>query len=186
MNTLISTRALGACALVVALFTAPFAIAAGGHSGGHSDGHGATAAIGQPGTNPTRTIALTMGDNYYEPEQISVAHGETVRFVITNAGDFLHEFNINTAAEHVAHAPMMQMMFEMGMLEVDKVNHAAMAATKGSGHDMSHDEPNSVLIEPGKTAEVIWTFNTQADLEFACNIPGHYDSGMVGEFAIAH
>ena len=190
MNTLISTRVLGACALAAALFTAPLAIAAGSHDGGHSQGatgdHEASASIGRAGTNPTRTINITMGDNYYEPEALSIAHGETVRFVITNAGDFLHEFNINTAASHADHAPMMQMMVDMGMLEADKVNRAAMAASKGSGHDMSHDEPNSVLIEPGQTAEVVWTFDTKAELEFACNIPGHYASGMVGEFAITH
>lgn len=38
--------------------------------------------------------------------------------------------------------------------------------------------PNSPLMEPGETAEVVWTFNTKSELEFACNIPGHYDCGM--------
>lgn len=159
------------------------AMSGGGHGGG---GHGAAQDIGRAGVNPTRTINITMGDNYYEPERIALAHGETVRFVITNTGSFLHEFNINTAASHAEHGPMMAMMFEMGALEPDRINHAVMNASKGTGHDMSHDAPNSVLIEPGQTREVTWTFDTMKDLEFACNIPGHYDSGMVGDFAIAH
>ena len=51
---------------------------------------------------------------------------------------------------------------------------------------MSHDEPNSVSIEPGKSAEIVWKFDTEAKLEFACNIPGHYDSGMAGPVNISH
>lgn len=192
MKSLSSVRGFAARAVLVAAsltLSAPaFAQSdhGAGHGGGHGAGHGDTVNIGRAGVNPTRTINITMGDNFYEPESLSIAHGETIRFVITNTGDFLHEFNINTAASHEAHAPMMEMMFEMGMLEMDKINHAAMEATRGSGHDMTHDEPNSVLVEPGKTAEVIWIFDTQADLEFACNVPGHYASGMVGDLKIAH
>ena len=205
MNTPLSDRTLMACAFaaVVAavLLATPLAYAQSSHGSGHDDGHGsatsnhggghggghgAAEGIGHAGGHASRTITVTMGDNYYEPETISLAHGETVRFVITNTGSFLHEFNINTGASHEAHAPMMAMMFEMGALEADRINHAVMNASKGTGHDMSHDEPNSVLIEPGQTREVTWTFDTMKDLEFACNIPGHYDSGMVGEFAIAH
>ena len=177
---------IAATAASISLFSFASApsFAAGEHDGGH--GHGGAAAIGSPGGTPSRTINVTMYDNYYEPESISVARGETVKFMIKNAGEFLHEFNINTPDQHAAHAPMMEMMFDMGMLEVDRVNHAAMAATKGSDHDMSHDEPNSALVEPGKSAEIIWKFDTEANLEFACNIPGHYDSGMAGPVKISH
>ena len=54
---------------------------------------------------------------------------------------------------------------------------------KEMGHGM-HEEPNSVLIEPGKSGEIVWTFPKHAELEFACNIPGHYGSGMKGKFSI--
>ena len=47
---------------------------------------------------------------------------------------------------------------------------------------MEHNDPNSVLIEPGSTQELIWTFNDSTGLQFACNVPGHYQSGMVGQF----
>lgn len=149
-------------------------------------GHGDSTGIGSPGTNPTRTINVSLKDNFYEPESISVSKGETVRFVLKNDGEFLHEFNINTPEAHAEHAPMMAMMVEMGVLEPDRINHEVMNASKGSDHDMSHDEPNSVLVEPGKSAEIVWTFDTEANLEFACNIPGHYDSGMAGPVKISH
>jgi uncharacterized cupredoxin-like copper-binding protein len=49
---------------------------------------------------------------------------------------------------------------------------------------MEHNDPNSALLEPNKTKEIIWKFNTDAELEFACNVPGHYESGMVGKISI--
>ena len=52
----------------------------------------------------------------------------------------------------------------------------------GNGQTMEHDDPNSVLLEPGAQAEIIWKFTKPMDLEFACNVPGHYDSGMAGLF----
>ena len=38
----------------------------------------------------------------------------------------------------------------------------------------------SVLVEPGETKELVWTFTAPADVQFACNISGHYQSGVVG------
>ena len=49
------------------------------------------------------------------------------------------------------------------------------------GHSMKHDGPNSMLVEPGETKELIWKFSTAADLEFACTVPGHDQAGMVGD-----
>ena len=45
---------------------------------------------------------------------------------------------------------------------------------------MAHDDPNSVLVEPGAVEELIWTFSSATELEFACNVPGHYQAGMFG------
>jgi uncharacterized cupredoxin-like copper-binding protein len=53
------------------------------------------------------------------------------------------------------------------------------------GHGM-HNEPNSLLLEPGKSGEIIWKFPKHAKLEFACNVPGHYDAGMMGEIKLSH
>jgi uncharacterized cupredoxin-like copper-binding protein len=149
---------------------------------------GAGAEIGRPAeaTAATRTVEVVMYDNYYEPEEISVQEGEIVRFVIRNAGEFVHEFNIGTAEQHTAHQSEMQMMVEHGVLEPDRVNREAAKAMQASmGHGM-HEEPNSVLVEPGRTAEIVWAFPQHAELEFACNVPGHYDSGMQGVIKLEH
>ena len=151
-------------------------------SGSHGGGHGAKMSIGQPGTagKAARTIEIKMLDNYYEPGKISVKAGETVRFVIKNAGEFVHEFNIGTSAMHAAHQKEMMMMMEHGALQPDKINHHLMKMDMGGGKTMEHSDPNSVLLEPGKSGEVVWKFSKAGKLEFACNVPGHYDAGMMG------
>lgn len=152
------------------------------------EGHDEDGAIGIKGdpASVSRTVHITMYDNYYEPEDLSFKEGQTVKFIITNKGEAVHEFNIDTGEKHRAHAPEMEMMVEHGVIDFDRIDWEAAKAMQASmGHGM-HDEPNSVLLEPGKTAEIIWMFPEHAELEFACNIPGHYDSGMVGEIELTH
>lgn len=173
-------------ALALALATsAPLAIAAEGH--GHAHHGGST--IGQPGTaaEASRTIEVTLNDMYFEPESIAVKAGETVRFVVKNAGGLLHEFNIGTAAMHEKHQAKMQLMMDHGMLtptginqEMANMDHSSMPGMEGLGHQ----DPNSVLVAPGETKELVWTFSGDAQLEFACNVPGHYGAGMVGEIRL--
>lgn len=158
-------------------------LAAGKHAGGH--GH-ATFDFGKPANAAaaTRTVTVVMRDNLYEPESIPVQAGETVRFVITNKGEFVHEFNIGTAAMHAKHQEEMMMMVEHGVLEPDKINRDKMKMDMGGGKTMEHNDPNSALLEPGETAEIVWAFTKAGELEFACNVPGHYDAGMVGKLSV--
>ena len=173
-------------AALIALSSTPGVQAAGEHSGGHGHSGGHAAAIGEPGkaADVTRTIEITMTDNRYSPEKISVKKGETVRFVIKNKGELVHEFNIGTPKMHAAHQKEMEMMVEHGVLEADKINHARMKMDMGGGKTMEHNDPNSALLEPGKSGEIIWKFTKNSELEFACNVPGHYDAGMVGKLRI--
>jgi uncharacterized cupredoxin-like copper-binding protein len=190
-NTNPICKSILAAAVALTLSVSTGALAAGKHGGGHghgghmdkaSGGHGAGSEIGQPGkkSEATRTITITMTDNLYTPEKITVKKGETVRFVVNNKGEFVHEFNIGTAKMHKAHQKEMMMMVEHGVLEPDKINHAKMKMDMGGGKTMEHNDPSSVLMEPGKSAEMIWKFDKAGKLGFACNVPGHYESGMVG------
>ncbi len=182
MTTIRKTLIAGVATLAI-----PFAFlgpvqAGSGHGGGHAGMHGEPGKAGQV----TRTVEVVMYDNYYEPETITITEGETVRFKIRNAGSLVHEFNIGTHEMHVAHAPEMMMMVDHGVLKSDRIDwDAAKAMQVSMGHGM-HDEPNSVLLEPGKSAEIIWKFPSHVDLEFACNVPGHYDAGMMGSFRMTH
>ena len=74
-------------------------------------------------------------------------------------------------------------MFEHRMITATAVNLGKMKMDDGVG-SMNHDDPNSVLINPGQSAELVWKFAKSKDLEFACNIPGRYDAGMMGNILI--
>lgn len=161
------------------VLTSTAVFAAGGHQGGHGQ-----VEFGEPGkaSEARRTVEVVMGDVYYEPQEIAVVADETVRFVIRNEGTIVHEFNIGTPRMHADHQKEMQMMVDHGVLEVSKINRHMMKMDMGNGQTMEHDDPNSVLLEPGESAEIVWKFATQMELEFACNVPGHYDAGMAGMF----
>ena len=164
--------------MAAAALSIPGTVLAGGT---HGDGN--SAVSGEPGTasDATRTITVEMYDNYYDPESIEVKPGETVRFVVENKGNLVHEFNIGTPAMHEGHQEEMMMMVEHGVIQGGKLNHDMMEMDMGNGHSMKHDDPNSVLLEPGQSEEVIWTFTEKSNIEFACNVPGHYQAGMYGE-----
>ena len=164
-------------------FTLPLApasvLAGAGHKGGH-----AHYEFGAPGNlgEVDRTVRVALEDVYFEPEKINVRAGETIRFVLTNNGDLVHEFNIGTPHMHAEHQEEMQMMVDHGVLEPDRINFKMMKMKMPDGTTMEHDDPNSVLLEPNGTAEIVWKFAKAMELEFACNIPGHYDAGMAGTF----
>ncbi|MGU9950717.1 MAG: cupredoxin domain-containing protein [Gammaproteobacteria bacterium WSBS_2016_MAG_OTU1] len=155
------------------------------NAAGDDDGHGHSdaAPIGEVGKaeDATRSLEVVLYDNYYEPESITVKKGETVRFVIKNVGLLVHEFNIGTTEMHASHQDEMLMMIKHGVLLPNRIDHEKMEAGGDDGHSMKHDDPNSVLLEPGKEGEIVWKFSEATTLEFACNIPGHYQSGMVGD-----
>ena len=138
-----------------------------------------------PAAKATRSVEVVMGDMSFTPKAIDIKAGETVRFVLVNKGQLLHEFNLGDAAMHAKHQQEMMKMQQSGMLTptgMKEMDHGAMA---GMDHGMKHDDPNSVLVEPGKTAELTWTFTKATNLEFACNIPGHYQAGMVGKLTVS-
>ncbi len=145
--------------------------------------------IGQPGNaqKVDRTIEVKMGDSFFKPKSIDVKPGETIRLVLKNEGTLLHEFNLGTAAAHAAHQKVMAAMIQKGTLSPTGTHDMSNMGPAMGGKKMvskEHDEPNSILIEPGATEELVWTFTKTTGLEFACNIPGHYQSGMVGKVNI--
>ena len=83
-------KSIFSISILLATLSTPLVHAAGEHSGGHA---------GEPGkaSDVSRTIVVTMLDNYYEPENFSISLGETVRFIVKNEGELVHEFNIGTA-----------------------------------------------------------------------------------------
>lgn len=110
----------------------------------------------------TRTIDLEMHDTMrFSPDSLAVQEGDTVRFVLKNAGRMLHEIVIGTPGELEKHAAMM---------------------ARFAG--MEHDAPYMAHVDPGDAGEIVWHFNRPGRFEFACLIAGHYEAGMRGTLVV--
>ena len=147
---------------------------------------GSMSMIGQKG-NPaevTRIIKVKMYDNYYEPREFKIKKNETIKFIVYNYGELVHEFNIASKKMHFKHQPEMIKMVENDILLGDSINKKKMKQMSKIDPSMGHSHSNSVLLEPKESAEIIWKFNNTVNLEAACNIPGHYDVGMVAKINI--
>ena len=142
--------------------------------------------IGEKGdpNNVDRIINIKMFDNYYEPNLIKVKKGETIKFIIKNLGELVHEYNIGTKEMHMKHQPEMQRLVDYEILLVDKIDKAKMKKMSKKDHSLAHSHSNSVMLEPNKTGEIIWKFTKNLNLQMACNIPGHYESGMYGKIVL--
>jgi len=120
-------------------------------------------AAGEPGDpkKPFRTIEITMTDGpgmmTYTPNKIEVRKGEQIKFVLKNTGYLAHEFLLDSLENNAKHK-----------IEMEK------------NPEMEHDDPNGKRLEPKKSAEILWRFTKAGTFEFACLIPGHYETGMKG------
>ena len=97
----------------------------------------------------------------FVPDRLEVKAGETVRLVLHNDGQLLHEFVLGDKAQLDEHAAM--------MLQQPNMAH--------TGMDMLH-------VQPGEEGEVTWTFDRAGSFDFGCLIAGHYQAGMVGKVAV--
>ena len=96
-----------------------------------------------------------MVDIDFKPESLRVNKGEEVKFVFTNSGRVAHEAFIGDAKAQEEHEKEMR---EGGM------------AGHGGGH--------AVVVEPGDTGELTYTFDQAGTIEIGCHEPGHYPVGM--------
>ncbi|MGB9429309.1 MAG: plastocyanin/azurin family copper-binding protein [Gammaproteobacteria bacterium] len=116
-----------------------------------------------PGSGPVHVIHIQVLDTLrFEPARIVVTRGETVKFVVSNAGKLAHEFVIGDAAVQAAHEKEMRAMAGMSM----------------------QDDVNGISLPPGETRYLVWTFTRDGTVEYACHDPGHFAAGMVGKIRI--
>src|SRR5512140_3896506 len=81
----------------------------GAAEGGHKEGGGHTQGPGKPGdpNRVSRTIRVVMSDDMkFTPAKIVVRRGETIRFMLRNAGRIKHEMVIGPMAELKQHAEL--------------------------------------------------------------------------------
>jgi uncharacterized cupredoxin-like copper-binding protein len=119
---------------------------------------------GQEG-NPkkvTKTISVDMSDNMrFTPADVTVKRGETVKFVVRNRGQVLHEMVLGTRQAIEQHAELMKKFPEM-----------------------EHADANMAHVKPGRSGEIVWQFTKAGEFRFACLQPGHFEAGMVGKVVV--
>ena len=125
----------------------------------NGEGAAVVGKLGDPG-KVSRTIEITMVDNRFKPAEIKVKQGETVKFVLMNAGEKKHDMMIGSMAELDKHAKMMKQY-----------------------PDMEHVDPNLISVDPGKSGELVWQFTEVGTVDFACPRPGHF-KGMRGKINV--
>ncbi len=110
----------------------------------------------------SRTINIDMADTMrFTPAELSIKRGETIRFVVKNKGQVLHEMVIGTKKELVEHAELMR-------------KHP----------NMEHDEPYMAHVSAGKQETMVWQFTKAGEFYFGCLVPGHFEAGMVGKIIV--
>lgn len=127
-------------------------------------GSSSTGSAPDPSGEGVRTIEINALDTLrFEPEQVSIKVGDSVRFVVTNTGATIHEFIVGDEDVQMSHEEEM-----------------------GSGGSMAHDGTDmpALTLAPGETMEAVVTFDEPGTLMFGCHQPGHYDGGMVGTITV--
>ncbi|ENM5824815.1 copper-resistant cuproprotein CopI [Vibrio metoecus] len=111
-----------------------------------------------PGAKANKVVHVILSDDMKITfkKDVTIEPNDVVQFVVMNTGKIDHEFSIGSAAEQLKHREMMR---QMG-------NH-------------EHDSGSTVTVKPGKAKELLWHFQGDNKVEFACNIPGHAEAGMV-------
>ena len=132
----------------------------------------------------SRVIKVIMYDNYYEPSSFQINAGETIKFEVENAGELVHEFNIANKMMHMNHQPEMEKMVENEILFADSIDKVKMKKMAKMDETMGHSHSNSVLLEPKQKGDIIWKFDNAVNIEIACNVPGHYQVGMIAKVDI--
>ena len=132
----------------------------------------------------SRTIKVKMYDNYYEPSFFNIKAGETIKFAVENFGELVHEFNIANAFMHMQHQPEMEKMVENEILFSDYIDKKKMKKMAKLDKSMGHSHSNSVLLAPKEKKNLIWKFHNTSNIEIACNVPGHYQAGMIAKVTI--
>lgn len=139
--------------------------AASGHGDGHGDHDSTESAVGKSakGMAATKTYQVSMLDSmtfeFSTPPVLK--KGDVVKFVVTNKGLINHEFSIGNASEQKAHGEMMKKM-----------------------PGMVHEDGNTITVKPGQTKELLWQFAGNEEVVFACNVPGHFEAGMMHKTSI--
>jgi len=122
-----------------------------------------------------KTVAVRMVDNDFDPSALSVEKGDTVTFRFTNQGTIDHDAFVGTPEEQVEHES--EMTHDMDEASSTS-SSTSMPMGDGSDEPTGSAGEGGVVVPPGETGELAYTFDEAGVFEIGCHEPGHYDSGM--------
>lgn len=117
-----------------------------------------------------RVIDVDISANGFSTSEIEVKSGETVKFVVKNSSDVARDFTIGTEFIMERRRAYLARVLTSGGTDIDPLQRNKL------------DRKNAVILLPGETRELTWTFAKTDGLAFASNIAGHYENGFKGGF----
>jgi uncharacterized cupredoxin-like copper-binding protein len=105
----------------------------------------------------TRTVEVAMEDIKFDQTTLTVKTGETIEFRFVNAGKVAHDAFIGDVEAQMDHDAEMA---EMGDASAHPIEEAA------------------IVVQPGDSGDLSYTFNEPGTYQVGCHQPGHYAAGM--------
>jgi uncharacterized cupredoxin-like copper-binding protein len=138
----------------------------GDHVEGDNDGDHESAGSTE---TPDRTVEVLMTEFAFDVDPVEVTAGETIEFVVTNAGVVEHEFRVSNQARIDEH------------LEAGHDDHDEGSGGAGTGSEEAADYV--LLLDAGDSSSIIVTFPEDTTLftDVVCLLPGHYEAGMAAD-----
>ena len=104
-----------------------------------------------------RTVDVAMEDIKFVQPALTVQAGETIDFRFTNNGKVAHDAFVGDNAAQMEHEAEMAQM----------------------GDTRDHDqEEAAIVLQPGESGKLSYTFSEAGTYEVGCHQPGHYAAGM--------
>jgi uncharacterized cupredoxin-like copper-binding protein len=156
--------AAGGAALALLTTACPPALAHGAPQAKATAPEQIETAFGRTGDpkRVVRTIDVALHDTMrFDPADLTVRQGDTIRLRVRNSGRVLHELVIGTEDELARHAALMR-----------------------ANPDMEHDAPYMAHVSPGRRGEIVWQFTQAGTFKYGCLVPGHFEAGMVGTIRV--
>jgi uncharacterized cupredoxin-like copper-binding protein len=117
-----------------------------------------SAALVGAGSSPTTEVTITIRYSAFEPADVTVPTGESMRIAIVNADPIDHEWIVGDAAVHERHR---------------------------TGAEPHHGaRPTEVSVAAMSTVETVVSFEQAGTYLYICHLPGHEAYGMVGELHV--
>jgi uncharacterized cupredoxin-like copper-binding protein len=104
------------------------------------------------------TVTLHVEHSLFEPTELRVHEGTTVRFVVDNGDPIGHELIVGPPDVHARH--------------------------ESGTHARHGSVPGEVSVGPNAEAGTTYRFDEPGTVEFACHLPRHYAYGMHGTIEV--